>query len=168
MFFKKSKNLSEDEIENLIGVVLNYRNKFMNIGDVAATNIYTGGQIMQLSEDQKRLTLEFDTVVVACLIHTLKVQYSVSGDAINSSIKEIFDNTDMPEKEKELYLSRFKEYDLTSLKDISEKFYFNLPHADLTDSWKNNAINSFEDQLKMLQSAFMRFIKDKSKAMRSA
>ncbi|MCA9335360.1 hypothetical protein KC967_00455 [Candidatus Saccharibacteria bacterium] len=136
----------------------------MNIGDVAATNIYTGGQIMQLSEDQNRLSLEFDTVVVSCLVYVMKAYYSVPDSVIKRSIKEIFDNTEISEKEKRLYLARFNDYDLNSLRSISEKFYSNLPHVDLSDSWRTSAVSSFEDQLKMLESALIRFIKDESRA----
>lgn len=165
MFFSKPKPLSDDQIENIIGVVLNYRNKFMNIGDVAAANIYTGRQIMELSYDQERLSLEFDAVVVACLVLTLKSGFNIPSKMINSAIDRIFDNTDLPKSEKALYLTRFNDYMLDDLRSIAEQFYLNLPHDNYQDFWQSKATDVFHSQLKMLQKSLTQFIKDESKAI---
>lgn len=167
MFFTKKKSLKIDEIENIIGVVLNYRNKFMNIGDVAEMNIYTGGQIMHLSNDQDRLSFEFDSVVVGCLLYTLKSKFEVTDELINKAIRLIFENTDLPQTEKDRYLSRFNEYAVTDLNELSSKFYQKMPNEGFDESWESNAIKQFSKQLGMLQDSLTRFIKDESKAMRS-
>jgi hypothetical protein len=80
-FSKKQGAYRTDVIENIIGVGLPNRNKFMNYGDVADENIYSGYAIgCVFSEDQDRLSFEFDAVYLHYLVSVLaKVGYFGDG-----------------------------------------------------------------------------------------
>ena len=168
MFFKKKIALSVDDIENLIGVVFTYRNKFMNIGDVAEGNIYTGRQIMELTaSNEDKLRMEFDAVVVGCLLFTLNHDFDVSKELIHSATDKVFLNFDLKKSEEKFCRNRLTSYDSETLEGVSKAFYINMPHDGYQEFWEKEAVRIFTEQLAMLNKALIRFIKDESKAKRS-
>ncbi len=139
-----------DEIENLIGVCIPNRNKFVNSGELCSKNIYAGFAIGKVfAEDQDRLFFELDAV----FLHFLWVELSklgVSDNQVEDALYAVFDNFELSKNEIQKFERRLKGYNSAEHAIIAEKFIKNLDVSDLPDNFKEPASRILGDQFEAI------------------
>lgn len=159
-FSKKKVSYKTNAIENIIGVGLPNRNKFMNYGDVADENIYTGYAIGRLfSENQDRLSFEFDAVYLHYLI-TVLIKNGVPADQSAEALRAVFDNFDITQEEQNKFTRRLNEYRSLDNESVAEKFVDNLAIVDFPKSYREPSRKTLGEQFCRLTKGIERFVAD--------
>ena len=157
-FSKKKIPYEIEIIENVIGVGLPNRSKFMNYGDVADENIYTGFAIGRLfSEDQDRLSFEFDAVYLHYLI-TVLTKRGVPVNQSTTALQGVFDNFDITREEQDDFTRRLNEYGPLDDEGVAEKFVDNLAVADFPESYREPSRKTLGEQFSRLAKGIERFV----------
>ena len=166
-FSKKQVAYRTDVIENIIGVGLPNRNKFMNYGDVADENIYSGYAIGRVfSEDQDRLSFEFDAVYLNYLISVLtKVGVPVEQSA--DALQAVFNNFEVSHDEQRKFKQRLKDYESLDHEGVAEKFVDNLTVADFPESYREPSRKTLGEQFSRLTKGVERFVADELRAAKA-
>lgn len=166
-FTKRTVGYKTEVIETVIGVGLQNRNKFINYGDVAQENIYSGYAISRVfSEDQERLSFEFDAVY----LHYLMSRFTKSGISTVQSrdaLLAVFDSFDLPEAEQEKFYRRLEDYSSLSDPDIADRFIDNLDVEDFPDDFRKPSRKVLGGQFEALSKAVDRFVDDELRASRN-
>lgn len=163
-FAKKTISYKTEIIENVIGVGLPNRNKFMNYGDVSAENIYSGYAIGRVfSEDKERLSFEFDAVYLHYLMSTF-TKIGISGDQSREALQAVFDNFELPKVEQGKFYKRLEDYDSLSDEDVADKFIDNLDVADFPDNFREPSHKTLGEQFNRLSKAINRFVSNELRA----
>lgn len=161
---KKTNSHKIKDIENIIGVGLPNRNKFMNYGDVSANNIYSGYAIGRVfSEDRDRLSFEFDAVYLHYLMSKL-VKSGVPIEQGNEALRLVFDNFELPVAEQEKFHQRLREYASLGDLDIADKFISNLNVKDFPESFRRSSRKVLGGQFAALSKVVSRFVNDELRA----
>lgn len=154
------------DIENIIGVGLSHRNKFMNYGDVAKENIYTGFAIGRVfSEDQDRLSFEFDSVYLHYLLHKLSAS-SIPDEQCIRALDAVFENFELSKTEVDKYYQRLKQYDPLDDEDIAEKFVDNLNVPDFPEKFRKPSRKVLGEQFGLLSKSVTEYVKNELSALR--
>lgn len=163
--FKKKVNTYKTEvIENVIGVGLSNRNKFINYGDVAAENIYSGFAIGRVfSEDQNRLSFEFDAVYLHYLIDVL-TGIGVPTDQSKEALQAVFDNFEISKAEQKKFHRRLEDYGSLVDPDVADKFIDNLNVEDFPDNFREPSHKILGGQFKALSKAVGKFVRNELRA----
>lgn len=164
VFAKKTVSYKTEDIENVIGVGLPNRNKFMNYGDVSAQNIYSGYAIGRVfSEDQERLSFEFDAIY----LHYLMDIFSRMGVPVEQSreaLQAVFDNFELPKRERKRFYQRLDDYASLSDPDIADKFIDNLNVTDFPENFRELSRKTLGEQFNGLSKAVKRFVSNELRA----
>ncbi len=166
-FVKKTVSYKTEDIENVIGVGLPRRNKFMNYGDVSAENIYSGYAIGRVFiDDQERLSFEFDAVYLHYLISVL-AEVGVSDEQISEALGAVFGNFDLSRRERDKFHLRLDEYRLLHNQAVAEKFIDNLAVADFPESYRIPSRKILGEQFARLKKGIERFVADELRASKT-
>lgn len=166
-FSKKHVTHKTDVIENIIGVGLPNRNKFMNYGDVADENIYSGYAIGRVfSEDQDRLSFEFDAVYLHYLISVL-AKVGVPAEQSADALQAVLDNFEISQDEQRKFKQRLKDYGLLDNEGVAEKFVENLNVADFPESYREPSRKALGEQFSRLTKGVERFVADELRAAKA-
>ena len=158
------KSYDVDEIENLIGVGLPNRNKFMNYGDVAASNIYSGYAIGKVYEaDPERLSFEFDAVYLSYLLKEVE-RIGVDSSTYLAATEAVFENFELPISERKLFYERVTQYRILDHFKAAETFVDNLQVDDFPESYRGPSNEILGRQFDDLSSAIKRYVNDQLKA----
>lgn len=161
---KKQVAYKTEVIENVIGVGLPNRNKFMNYGDVADENIYSGYAIGRVfSEDQDRLSFEFDAVYLHYLIAAL-AKAGVSIEQSSEALQAVLDNFELSKKEQDKFYKRLAEYRLLNNEDVAEKFVDNLAVEDFPENYREPSRKTLSEQFSRLVKGIERFVSNELRA----
>lgn len=169
MFGRSRKQIvyKTEVIENVIGVGLPNRNKFMNYGDVSADNIYTGYAIARVfSEDQERLSFEFDAVYLHCLISVL-VKIGVPAEQSTEALQAVLDNFEISHEEQSRFKQRLRDYELLDNEGVAEKFVDNLSVASFPESYREPSRKALGEQFSRLTKGVERFVTDELRAAKA-
>lgn len=166
-FSKKRVIYKTDAIENIIGVGLPNRNKFMNYGDVADENVYSGYAIGRVfSEDQDRLSFEFDAVYLHYLMSVL-ARVGVPVEQGTEALQAVFDNFEISQDEQRKFRQRLKDYELLDDEGVAEKFVDNLNVADFPESYREPSRKTLGEQFSRLTKGVERFVTDELRAAKA-
>lgn len=161
---KRVTSYKTEVIENVIGVGLPNRNKFMNYGDVAAENIYSGFAIGRVfSEDQDRLSFEFDAVYLHYLMSVL-AGVGISAEQSKEALQAVFDNFEISKAEQNRFYRRLEDYASLVDPDIADKFIDNLNVADFPDNFREPSRKVLGGQFKALSKAIGKFVRNELRA----
>lgn len=161
---RKTTSYKTEVIENIIGIGLPNRNKFINYGDISAENIYSGYAIGRaFSEDQERLSFEFDVVYLHYLIAVLR-KVGVSVEQINDALQAVFDNFELPQGEQDEFFRRLKGYESLIHQGVAEKFVDNLDIVDFPESYRDPSRKMLGEQFSRLTKGIERFVADELRA----
>lgn len=160
------KSYDVDEIENLIGFGLPNRNKFMNYGDVASSNVYSGYAIGKVYEvDPERLSFEFDAVYLSYLLKEVE-RIGVDPNMHRTATEAVFENFELPEGERRLFYERVGQYRALDNFKAAECFIDNLLVEDFPESYKAPSKKILGRQFSDLESAIKRFVNDQLKSIK--
>jgi hypothetical protein len=166
-FSKKRATYETDVIENIIGVGLPNRNKFINYGDVADENVYSGYAIGRVfSEDQERLSFEFDAVYLYYLISIL-TKVGVPAEQSADALHAVFDNFEISQDEQRKFGQRLKDYESLDDEGVAEKFVENLNVADFPESYREPSRKTLGGQFSGLTKGVERFVIDELRAAKA-
>lgn len=166
-FSKKQVAYRTDVIENIIGVGLPNRNKFMNYGDVADENIYSGYAIGRVfSEDQDRLSFEFDAVYLHYLVSVL-AKVGVPAEQSADALQAVLDNFEISQDEQRKFKQRLKDYESLDDESVAEKFVDNLNVADFPESYREPSRKTLGEQFSRLTKGVERFVADELRAAKA-
>lgn len=158
--FKKQVAYRTDVIENIIGVGLPNRNKFINYGDVADENIYSGYAIGRVfSQDQDRLSFEFDAVYLHYLISAL-IKVGVPARQSADALQAVLDNFEISQDEQRKFKQRLGDYQSLDNEGVAEKFVYNLNVADFPESYREPSRKTLGEQFSRLAKGVERFVTD--------
>lgn len=159
MFRKKREPCtSVEDIENTIGVVLQNRNKFINVGETAQQNIYLGVPLMALGEaDFDELGFETDIFTLNCLRIVFE-KHGIDTERFVAGLDRVIDNSEFtPDQLKKIY-GRLEAYVGRDDKELADKFFDILPHDGLPDYYKEESGKIFSGQITDLMSTLNDFI----------
>ncbi len=163
---KKQVTYKTEVIENVIGVGLPNRNKFMNYGDVSADNIYSGYAIGRVfSEDKDRLSFEFDAVYLSYLIKGL-TKIGIPAEQSSEALKDVFDNFELAKVECDKFYQRLEDYISLSDTDVAEKFINNLNVSDFPENFREPSRKILGEQFHALSLSVTKFAKNQLGAAR--
>lgn len=166
-FPKKQVTYKTDVIESIIGVGLPNRNKFMNYGDVANENIYSGYAIGRIfSEDKDRLSFEFDAVYLHYLISVL-AKVGVSAEQSADALRAVLDNFEISQDEQRKFKQRLQDYESLDNEGVAEKFIDNLNVADFPESYREPSRKTLGEQFSRLTKGVERFVTDELRATKA-
>lgn len=160
MFRKKREpRTSVEDIENTIGVVLQNRNKFINVGEIAQQNIYLGVPLMALGEaDFEELSFETDIFTLNCLRIVFE-KHDINTDRFVAGLDRVIDNSDFtPDQLKKIY-GRLEAYVGMDDKELADKFFDVLPHDGLPDYYKEESGKIFSGQIIDLLNSLNAFVR---------
>lgn len=156
-----------DVIENIIGLGLSNRNEFMNYGDVADENIYSGYAIGRVfSDDQGRLSFEFDAVYLHYLISVL-AKVGVPDEQSADALQAVFDNFEISQDEQRKFKQRLKDYEALDHEGVAEKFIYNLNVSDFPESYREPSRKTLGEQFSRLAKGVERFMVDELRAAKA-
>lgn len=165
-FTKRPVVYKTEAIENVIGAGLQNRNKFMNYGDVAQENIYSGYAIGKVfAEDQDRLSFEFDAVYLHYLIRALS-SIGIPAEQAEEAVKAVFNNFELPKTERNKFYQRLKEYASLNNPGVADKFIDNLNVADFPESFREPSRKILGGQFKALSKAVDKFVNNELQTSR--
>lgn len=168
MFRKTPKNVSYKtaDIENIIGVGLSHRNRFMNYGDVGKENIYTGFAIGRVfAEDQDRLSFEFDAVFLHYLLHKLS-ESGIPDDQCLQALDAVFENFEIGKLEAAKYYQRLQQYDPLSDEVLAEKLVDNLKVSDFPENFREPSRKILGEQFGLLSKSVAEYVRNELGALR--
>ena len=160
MFRKKREpRTAVEDIENTIGVVLQNRNKFINVGEIAQQNIYLGVPLMALGEaDFDELGFEADLFTLNCLRIVFE-KHDINTDRFVAGLDRVIDNSEFtPEQVRKIY-HRLEGYIGLDDKELADKFFDILPHEGLAPYYKEESQKIFSTQIVELLNALNSFVR---------
>lgn len=160
MFRKKRESRTAvEDIENTIGVVLQNRNKFINVGEIAQQNIYLGVPLMALGEaDFDELAFETDIFTLNCLRIVFE-KHGIDTEQFVAGLDRVIDNSEFtPDQLKKIY-GRLEAYIGLDDKELADKFFDILPHQGLAPYYREESQKIFSAQIIELLNALNSFVR---------
>lgn len=153
-------------VENVIGIGLPNRSRFINYGDIAAENVYSGVVIGRVfAEDPERLSFEFDAVYLHYLIIAL-ADAGILDDQGIEALQAVFDNFGLEKVEQDKFYERLRNYDVAGDEVIAEMFIDNLSVPDFPERLREPSRKILGKQFHALSKVVSRFVRDELKAFK--
>lgn len=163
-FLKKKVSYDVGSIENVLGVGLSNRSKFINYGDVAADNIYAGYAISRVfSDDQERLSLEFDAVYLHYLMAALR-SIGISSEVSSNALERVFDNFEISAFERGQFHLRLQDYRDIDYEEVAMKFVENLGVEDFPENFLEPSRRMLGGQFHNLSGIIRKFVTSELKS----
>ena len=158
-FKKQIVAYKTEAIENVIGVGLQNRSRFINYGEVSQKNIYAGYAIGKVfAEDQDRLSFEFDAVNLHYLISAFS-SINIPAEQAEEALIAVFDNFELSKAERDKFYQRLKEYADKSDPELADKFVDNLDVADFPENFREPSRKILGNQFHSLSLSVAKFVK---------
>lgn len=140
MFKKKTKkSVPVEEIENIIGSVLQERNRFINYGEVSQKNLYIAVPIMALfAADEEAVGFEFDILTLSCLFIVFNA-HEIPKDIYTKALGMVLENFELSKKEMNEMYDALVGYSGKDEKGMAEQLFDRLPNEGLAAYYKDES-----------------------------
>jgi hypothetical protein len=140
MFRKKTKtDAPVKEIENIIGSVLQDRNKFINYGDVSQENLYISVPIMALfAADEEAVAFEFDVLTLSCLFIVFNA-HDIPKEIYTKALGLVLENFELSDESMNEIYDALVDYSGKDEKGIADHLFDRLPNEGLAPYYKRES-----------------------------
>lgn len=140
MFRKKTKkDVPIEEIENIIGSVLQERNKFIKYGDVSQENLYISVPIMALfAADEEAVAFEFDVLTLCCLFIVFNA-HEIPKEIYTKALGLVLENFELSDDSMNEIYGALVDYSGKDEKGIADHLFDRLPNEGLAPYYKRES-----------------------------
>jgi hypothetical protein len=133
---KIKKDVPIEEVENIIGSVLQDRNRFINYGEVSQGNIYISVPIMSLfAVDKEAVAFEFDILALSCLF-TVFNAHEISKDVYTKALGLVMENFGLSDESMNEMYEALIGYDGKNEKGVADHLFDRLTNEGLASNYK--------------------------------
>jgi len=140
MFKKKTKKeVPIEEIENIIGSVLQDRNRFINYGEVSQGNLYISVPIMALfAADEEAVAFEFDVLTLSCLFIVFNA-HNIPKEIYTKALGQVLENFALSDDSMNEIYEALVDYRGKGAKGIADHLFDRLPNEGLAPFYKRES-----------------------------
>lgn len=137
MFKKKTKkSVPVEEIENIIGSVLQDRNRFINYGELSQENLYIAVPIMALfAADEEAVAFEFDILTLSCLSIVFNA-HEIPKEIYTKALGLVLENFELSDDSMNEMYEALVSYSGKDEKGIADHLFDRLPNEGLAPYYK--------------------------------
>lgn len=133
------KDVPIEEIENIIGSVLQDRNKFINYGNVSQENLYISVPIMALfAADEEAVAFEFDVLTLCCLIVVFNA-HEIPKEVYTRALALVLENLELSDEAMNGIYDALVGYSGKDEKGIANHLFDRLPNEGLAPYYKSES-----------------------------